>query len=352
MNRKIRVLVVDDSAYNRKVISQILEEHPDIEVIATAYDGQMAIKRVMELDPDVITLDLEMPVMDGFTFLRWLMTHRPKPVIVVSAHEGDENVLRALDMGAFDFIAKPGKISPRLVEVRDPLQRKVIAAYRSNIQQLEQVAHEVPPHEPLEDFRVWNPILCSRLLIAIGASTGGPQAIRYILEWLDGMAVPIIIAQHMPPLFTRIFAERLNRQLKNTVKEAEDDEEIKTGHIYIAPGGYHLEVKLYRGRRKIRLRPREKGDRYVPSVDRLFRTCARAYAGNVLGIVLTGMGDDGKEGAAEIKRMGGTLYIEHPSTAIVDGMPRSVREAVKVDGIYRLEEIPRAIMVWAQHKLT
>ena len=348
---KVRVLVVDDSAYNRRVLSKILSAHETIEVVGTAYDGQMAIKKVLALDPDVITLDLEMPVMDGFTFLRWLMANHPKPVIVVSAHEGDENVLRALDMGAFDFLAKPGKISPRLVELREPLIRKVLAAHHSNLDRLCRVAEPVI-HQPSVEVKAWKPILCSRLAIAVGASTGGPQAVRYLLEELEGLAIPIFVVQHMPPIFTKIFADRLNRQIENRVKEGEDKEMVEPGTVYIAPGGFHMEVELNRGRRRIRIKERQRGDRYVPSVDRLFRSLARAYGSQLLGVVLTGMGEDGRRGATEVKRRGGVVYIESTETAVVDGMPRAVREKVKVDGEYRLEVLPRAILSWAQSKLT
>lgn len=355
MSNKIKVLVVDDSAYNRQTISRMLESHPDIQVAERAFDGQDAIKKVMQIKPDVITLDLEMPRMDGFTFLRWLMTQEPCPVIVISAHEGDENVFRALEMGAFDFIAKPGRMSTKLAELQDLLVSKVLVAARSNIKAIARNQEETsarPIAVPTIKKPMLNHVLSSRFAIAVGASTGGPQAIRTLLNNLNGLTIPILVAQHMPAIFTYLFAERLNKQLNMTVKEATDNEEIQTNHVYIAPGGNHMEVVMERGRIFIRIYPKDDNDRYVPSVDRLFKSTAKVYGSNLMGIILTGMGDDGLMGARMIKKSGGTVLSESEESAVVYGMPKSVMEEGVSDGGVRVEEMGARVWEWVSTKLT
>ncbi len=352
--KKIRVLVVDDSAYNRRTITRMLSSDPDIEVVDTAYDGQHAIKKVLEHDPDVITLDLEMPNMDGFTFLRWLMAQRPKPVIVISAYEADENVLRALEMGALDFIAKPGgPISPRLPTIQEQLIAKVRVAAQGK---LRPAAGPLPSETPARPVHrkpspLWEARPVPSDIVVIGASTGGPQAIRHLLQRLpNDLPAALLIAQHMPPVFTAMFAQRLDQLAGLRVREAGDDEVVRPGFVYVAPGGHHMEVRLARGELRIRLRLPDGRERYVPSVDRLFRSAAEACGTAVLGLVLTGMGDDGLQGAAAVKAVGGRIIVEHEETAAVYGMPRAVIEAGLADESLPLDRIPEAIQAWLQRR--
>ncbi|MCS7313717.1 MAG: chemotaxis response regulator protein-glutamate methylesterase [Acidobacteria bacterium] len=351
---RIRVLVVDDSAYNRRTITRMLSSDPDMEVVDTAYDGQHAIKKVLEHDPDVITLDLEMPNMDGFTFLRWLMAQRPKPVIVISAYEADANVLRALEMGAFDFIAKPGgPISPRLPTIQEQLIAKVRIAAQGK---LRPAAGSPPPKMPVRPvdrkptpFRE-TPTTPSDVVV-IGASTGGPQAIRHLLQRLpNDLPAALLVAQHMPPVFTAMFAQRLNQVVGLRVREAEDDEVVRPGLVYVAPGGHHMEIRMTRDELRIRLRRPDSREKYVPSVDRLFRSAAEACGAAVLGLVLTGMGDDGLQGAAAVKAAGGRIIVEHEETAAVYGMPRAVIEAGLADESLPLDRIPEAVQAWLQRR--
>jgi two-component system chemotaxis response regulator CheB len=346
---KIRVLVVDDSAYNRRTISRLLASAPDIEVVDTAYDGQHAIKKVLEHDPDVITLDLEMPNMDGFAFLRWLMAQRPKPVIVISAHEADENVLRALEMGALDFIAKPGgPISPRLPTIQEQLIAKVRVAAQGKLRPLVRSMPSEAIRREAAIVRETSDVPSS--IVVIGASTGGPQAIRHLLQRLPpDLPAAILIAQHMPPVFTAMFAQRLNQLASLRAREAGDDETIRPGYVYVAPGGRHMEVCLTRGGLRIRLQSPDGREKYVPSVDRLFRSAAEA-CGAVLGLILTGMGDDGLQGAAAVKAAGGRIIVEHEETAAVYGMPRAVLEAGLADEALPLDRIPEALQAWLRRR--
>jgi two-component system chemotaxis response regulator CheB len=347
---KIRVLVVDDSAYNRRTISRLLASAPDIEVVDTAYDGQHAIKKVLEHDPDVITLDLEMPNMDGFTFLRWLMAQRPKPVIVISAYEADENVLRALEMGALDFIAKPGgPISPRLPTIQEQLIAKVRVAAQGKLRPLVGLLPSEAVRRGAVTVRETSDVPSG--VVVIGASTGGPQAIRHLLQRLPpDLPAALLIAQHMPPVFTTMFAQRLNQLAGLRVREAGDDEAIRPGYVYVAPGGRHMEVRRARGGLRIRLQSPDGREKYVPSVDRLFRSAAEACGTAVLGLILTGMGDDGLRGAAAVKAAGGRIIVEHEETAAVYGMPRAVLEAGLADEVLPLDRIPEALQAWLRRR--
>ncbi len=345
----IRVLVIDDSAFNRRTITKMLEKHPNITVVDTAMDGQVAIRKVLKLDPDVITLDLEMPNMDGFTFLRWLMRNRPKPVIVISAYEGDENVVRALEMGAVDFIAKPGQITLKLIEIENELIDKVLQVARNvrfrkreivtpqQRQFMKVQFHEIPITDRIKE----------RYVIAIGASTGGPQAIRTILNKIYGIGFPILICQHMPPIFTRLFSDRLNAMVPIQVKEAEDGDIVRGGCAYVAPGGMHMTVELQKGYVRIRLERARTSERNVPSVDKLFSSVSRVYGPRALGVILTGMGDDGAIGARDIRKRGGKIIAESEATAVVYGMPKSVIDAREVDWIEGIDRIHEKVIEWS-----
>jgi two-component system chemotaxis response regulator CheB len=337
----IKILVVDDSAFSRKVIARILETIPGVQVVDTAVDGQDALKKTMRHRPDLITLDLEMPHMDGFTFLRWLMASIPTPVIVVSAQEADDNVFKAMDLGAVDFVVKPTRYaSMQLEEIKVDLIEKVLATPllamrkikdRMEEQKTQNLKLPVAPTSPAERPKV----------VGIASSTGGPPAIQAILGQLPSdFDVPIVIAQHMPPSFTALFAERLNKYTTLRVKEAANEEPMQPGHVYIAPGGMHLVVERRTGKTVLCTREKEMDPRYHPSANVLFRSIAEELESRCVGVVLTGMGDDGKEGLKEMKDKGAITIAESDKTAIIFGMPQESIKAGVVDYILPLHEIP------------
>ena len=341
-----RVLVVDDSAYNRQTLARVLTEE-GFRVVATAHDGEDAMKRILEQKPDVVTLDLEMPVMDGFALLRWLSANRPTPVVVVSSRDSDRSVFKALELGAVDFVAKPSaRATPRLAEIRDELVRKVRSASTIGAEKLKKRPEEIEKTARIEPVVVATPQAEAGVfsLVAIGASTGGPPAIQAILRALLRMPVPVVVAQHMPPVFTRLFAERLHGIGGWRVKEAEAGELIDQGTVYISPGGVQTELAPAEpGRIRIRLEPRRDGELYTPSVDRLFTSAARIVGPKLLAVLLTGMGDDGKAGMREVKARGGRTIAESEETAVVYGMPGEAARAGLVDRILPLPSIPAAI---------
>ena len=335
----IKVLVVDDSAFSRRIISKILSNIPGVEVIETATDGQDALKKVMRSRPDLITLDLEMPVMDGFTFLRWVMNSMPTPVIVVSAQEADENVFKAMDLGAVDFVLKPTRYaSAQLEEIKSDLVEKVLAIPLLAMQKVkERIQKQLVP-----DIKTHRKMATEELPKAIGiaSSTGGPPAIHSILNKLPAdFPVPILIAQHMPATFTALFAERLNKYTPLQVKEAEDQDLIQPGWAYVAPGGKHLSVEKRRNKLVARIISKDADRRYSPSANLLFQSLANELESGTIGAVLTGMGDDGKEGLKHIKDKGGITIAESEKSAIIFGMPQESIKAGVVDYILVLEEI-------------
>ncbi|HEX6177946.1 MAG TPA: chemotaxis-specific protein-glutamate methyltransferase CheB, partial [Thermoanaerobaculia bacterium] len=291
----INVLVVDDSAYNRVTLSRLLESHSDIRVIATAVNGEDAIKQVLRHRPDVVTLDLEMPVMDGFAFLRWVMANEPVPVIAVSSKSSDRSVFKALELGAVDFVAKPGgRVSPRLPEIENDLVRKVVQAVNVRLENLRRRVSEDEARQgtlapPAEGAAV------AIDLVAIGSSTGGPPALQFLFESLPALPVPFVVAQHMPPNFTRLFAERVNKLSRFDVKEPADGEILSAGSVYIAPGGQQMEVYRDDDRLRARVVDAKSDELHAPSVDRLFNSASQACGARMIAIVLTGMGDDGSK---------------------------------------------------------
>jgi two-component system chemotaxis response regulator CheB len=339
----IRVLVVDDSPFSRKVITNILEAIAGVEVADTARDGEEALKKTLLLHPDLITLDLEMPRMDGFTFLRWVMSYQPTPVIVVSANEANENVFKALDLGAVDFVVKPSRhASFRLEEIGSDLIDKVLAVPLLAIARIQErmKGHAPKPERSPRRFERRK----AAPLIGIGSSTGGPPAIQAILKDLPSeFDVPILIAQHMPAGFTALFAERLNKVASLQVREAADQEPLKPGHAYIAPGGKHLTVQKLSTGYFTRIVERKIEDRYNPSADLLFTSLAQEAGASALGIVLTGMGDDGKKGLRHIKENGGVTIAESEQTAVIFGMPQEAIRAGVVDFVLPLYEIAETL---------
>jgi len=318
----LRVLVVDDSVFNRRSIGEILAQSPEIEVVGKAADGEEALRLVANLKPDCITLDLEMPRMDGFTFLRILMTKMPTPVVVVSSYSQKENVFKALELGALDFVAKPERFSdPDLGGIREQLVSKVLLA-RS-------VRLGVPPPRradlapaPLE-LRQQKQLVPPKNVIAVASSTGGPSALMEIFtRFPANYRNAIVIAQHMPDKFTRTFAERLSRRGALRVSEAQDQDVVSEGVGFVCPGRHCMELEVSsRGTMKLKVTPPGERDRYVPSADRLLTSVALGLGRRAVGVILTGMGDDGVEGAKRIIEAGGIVIAESEESAVVYGMP-------------------------------
>ncbi len=347
MNRTVRVLVIDDSAYNRRTIIKMLEAIPQVKVIAYAGNGEEGLRKVIDLKPDLITLDLEMPRMDGFTFLRIIMQSRPTPVIIVSARAEDENVFRALELGAVEFVAKPtARISPELFNIQDDLQRKVREVARMDMKKVvtRAISNGTPAVKPPP--RAWPATgqrSCTQVLI--GSSTGGPPALQAIFSAIrESVPIGFAISQHMPPGFTRAFADRLNKFTAIEVREAESGDRMLPGVALVAPGGKNL---LFRRRGEevmAQVVDPAPGQRYVPSVDAMFISGSEVFGEKVLGVVLTGMGNDGARGLIGIKERGGGVLAEAEETSVVFGMPKEAIATGKVDKVVPLPLISREIL--------
>lgn len=328
LNKVIKVLIVDDSAYIRKVIREILSKSPFIEVVGTAINGKDALEKVVELNPDVITLDLIMPEMDGITFLTEQMKRKPVPTVVCSiASETGDLALKALELGAIDFVQKPTALATEKVyEISEELLEKIKAASLVNLAEVIS-QKEVKLAKKLEFER---PIVETNFdIICIGVSTGGPQALKSIIPLLPKeFPIPIAIVLHMPVGYTELYAEKLNEISELYVVEAKEGEELLPGKVILAQAGKHLLLKKTIDNKVVAhldLKPFDSLHR--PSVDVLFKSAASIFGKRTLGIVLTGMGSDGKEGAAAIKFNEGTIITESEKTCIVYGMPRSVFDA-------------------------
>ncbi|MGB9668377.1 MAG: protein-glutamate methylesterase/protein-glutamine glutaminase [Thermosulfidibacteraceae bacterium] len=342
----IRVLVVDDSPFFRKAIARILEKDPDIKVIGFASNGKEAIEKVLELSPDVVTLDIEMPIADGFEALEGIMAKKPTPVLVVSAltKEGARETIRALELGALDFV--PKNIDKGLFGFYD-MEKEIINKVKAIAGK--EVLLRISDSKAKAsdgDLKISEVSISKKVsVVGIGSSTGGPNALKKVFECLDkkDLPLPVLVAQHMPPLFTAMLAERLNEASSLDVKEAVGGETLENGVVYIAPGGKVMEVENFGSRSIIRIKDPDESVIYRPSVDLLFASVARVYGPETLGIVLTGMGNDGSMGAKEIKNRGGIVVVESEDTAVVYGMPRSVYEKGLADYKVPLFEIPGLI---------
>jgi two-component system, chemotaxis family, protein-glutamate methylesterase/glutaminase len=337
----LRVLVVDDSVFNRRSIGEILAQSPEIEVVGKAADGEEALRLVANLKPDCITLDLEMPRMDGFTFLRILMTKMPTPVVVVSSYSQKENVFKALELGALDFVAKPERFSdPDLGGIRDQLVSKVLLArsVRLGLPPARRAVDVSPaPAEPRQQKQLVPP----KSVIAVASSTGGPSALMEIFtRFPANYRNAIVIAQHMPDKFTRTFAERLSRRGALKVAEAQDQDVVAEGNGFVCPGRHCMELEVSaRGTMKLRVTPPGERDRYVPSADRLLTSVAAGLGRRAIGVILTGMGDDGVEGARKIIEAGGMVIAESEESAVVYGMPGAAVRAGVASQSLPLSEI-------------
>jgi two-component system chemotaxis response regulator CheB len=345
----VRLLIVDDSAYNRRNIAAVFAGNPEIEVVGRAADGEEALRLATLLKPDVITLDLEMPRMDGFTFLRILMSRQPTPVIVVSSYSQKENVFKALELGALDFVAKPDRqITPDAVQVRDEILAKVLL--------VRSLRRTTTPFLPRRQSGGWGadgrPVSLDsaiasvkyeppKRVVGIASSTGGPSA---LLDLFSKMTITspaaFLVAQHMPDKFTRTFAERLDRKGPVRVAEAQDGDLVSIRTGFVCPGRQCMEVHpTTQGELRLRVGAATPSDRYVPSADRLLRSLAKAVGVRGIGIVLTGMGDDGLEGAKAIRAAGGIVIAESPESAVVSGMPGAVIRAGAADKVLALPQI-------------
>ncbi len=342
---KIRVLVVDDSPVYRKIITNALNRDPQIEVIGTAENGKIAIDLIKRLNPDVITLDLEMPEMDGLETLdRLKRSNSNVSVIVFSSHSyaGAKMTFDALEKGAFDFVPKPsnGSFSENLNKIFSLLVPKIKVCYlnKSSVSLKKATKRDKPDIKPLS-----LPIK-RRDAVAIGVSTGGPSALKEIFSKLSlQISVPIFVVQHMPPLFTSQFAKRLDSLSPLKVKEAENAEQVKGGVIYLAPGDYHMELNNEDGKIRIRLHKGPPENNCRPSVDVLFRSVARVYNGKTLAVILTGMGSDGLKGARLLKEKGAYIIAQDKATSVVWGMPKAIVDAGLADKILPLSQVPNAI---------
>jgi two-component system chemotaxis response regulator CheB len=344
----IRVLVIDDSAYTRQAITRMLESSPLVEVVAVARDGEEALRKTFDLKPDLITLDLQMPRMDGFTFLRVVMHKCPTPVMVISGQAGEEDVFRALELGAVDFIAKPTlRVTPEVSNIEQELIRKVHAIRELRIDKVQErieAPAKILPRESIASSR-------SSRVVVIGSSTGGPAAIMQIMaSFSEPPSCAFLIAQHMPAGFTRGFAERLDRMTRLSAREAEGGEELKPGTILLAPGGKHLELETIGGKIVSRIIEASEQDKYVPSVDKLFESAAKHIGAGLLSIVLTGMGDDGRQGVQAVKLSGGRIVAESESTAVIFGMPQQAIRSGVVDEVLPLGEIAQAIQTGLRYR--
>ncbi len=344
---RVRVLVVDDSALMRRVIWGLLEEDPEIEVVGSAVDGLDAIEKIATLKPDVVTLDVEMPRLDGLQTLGYLMSENPVPCVMLSAYtpRGAETTLKALDFGATDFVQKPsGAISLNLERVKEELLSKLKVAKGIDLKRLpfKNGAVQAPVASPAEKAK---PIVDRGSVVAIGTSTGGPRALHTVIPGLpQGLPVPVLVVQHMSAGFTRSLAERLDRESRVRVKEAVDGETLEPGVVYMAPGDYHMQVERQPSGVRIKLdqRPPVLGVR--PCVDILFASVAEAYGPKALGVVLTGMGRDGAKGLKAMKAKGAVSLAQDEASSVVYGMPRAAFAAGCVDRVVALDAVAPAIV--------
>jgi two-component system, chemotaxis family, protein-glutamate methylesterase/glutaminase len=342
----IRALVIDDSAYNRVTITRMLDSDQRIKVVGTAVNGEDGIKQAMKHKPDVITLDLEMPIMDGFAFLRWLMVNLPTAVIAVSSRASDRSVFKALELGAVDFIAKPGgRVSPRLEEIQRDLIAKVVQVTELRMENLRRLTPRYASDDEQRPAAGAVAESCARNveLVAIGCSTGGPPALQHVFQSLPLLPVPFVVAQHMPPTFTRLFAERVNKLSVYDVREASDGEILVPGTVYIAPGGSQTEVRRIPEGLQARVFSASASDLYAPSVDRLLRSASAACSERLVAVIMTGMGDDGSDAIREVRERGGKTIAESSESAIIFGMPAEAIKTGAVDEVLPLSAIPDAV---------
>ena len=353
----IRVLVVDDSRFICKRVREILEEDPEFNVVGVAFDGREAVELAAALQPDVITMDVEMPVMDGITAVKKIMDTHPCPILMFSAmtQVGAKATLDALNAGAIDFLPKQledidanreaAKSQLRFRVRMVALQARRISAVRSSIAQPDFSGRPIGGSATLRAFQKTSGSERLKIdLLAIAASTGGPVAIQRVLSQIPASCgMPVLLVQHMPQNFTKSFAERLNQLCNIKVREAEDGDILQAGTALLGPGGMQMQIKTAAGgRQQIALRAKQAGEIYSPCVDVTFSSLAEGFTGRILAVVLTGMGSDGKEGAIRLKQRGAEVWAQDEASSTIYGMPKAIAEANVADKIYSLDEIANA----------
>ena len=351
MTQPVRVLVVDDSALMRKLIPQIIESDSSIQVVGTAMDGNFGLKKIEELKPQVVTLDLEMPGMGGLDMLKEIMRRHRVPVIVVSSHsvEGASVTLKALSMGAFDFVAKPGDVSARMPEIARDLIAKIKAAAQSRGVTIPAVPGIYPvSNKPEPDLRKQ-----PTRFIAIGVSTGGPQALQYLLSQLSAdFPATIVVVQHMPEGFTEMFARRLDETCGITVKEAQSGDLLVPGRVLICPGNRHIKMKRLPLGNVVVLNGEARVNGHRPSVDVLFDSVAGEFGEQGTAVLMTGMGDDGAQGMGMVKTAGGMTIAQSESSCVVYGMPKAAIERGFAVRVVDLEALANTLQAHCMSNLS
>ncbi len=341
--RKIRVLIIDDSALIRSILKEVINSYPDLDAVGAAANPLQAREMIKTLNPDVLTLDVEMPQMDGLTFLEKLMRLHPMPVLMISSltERGSDAALRALELGAVDFLPKPKLgIAEGIQGYADEIAEKIRVAYKTKLRPRSQEAHK-----PIEAL----PVLGSRIsttekVIVVGSSTGGTEAIKEFLIRMPADAPGILIAQHMPEAFTKSFANRLDGLCKINVREAENNERVLPGHAYIAPGHSHLLLKRSGANYITELSQAAPVNHHRPSVEVLFRSAAQHAGKNVIGVMLTGMGKDGAIGMLEMRQAGAYNLAQDEATCVVFGMPREAIAVGAVDEVVPIQEMTQRVL--------
>ncbi len=346
----IKVLIVDDSALVRGVLSEILSEDPELEVVGTASDPLIARQKIKQLNPDVLTLDVEMPRMDGLTFLENLMRLRPMPVLMVSSltAKGAEVTLQALELGAVDFVTKPSlDVKAGLEGYAQMLCEKVKAVAGSHPRSGAPLPRPAAPAVAAAPKRPRR-FLTTEKIIAIGASTGGTEAIKAVLTTMPPDCPAIVITQHIPPMFSGPFAERMNRSSAMSVCEAQDGQQIVPGHAYIAPGSHHLLIERSGARYLCRLSDAPPENRHRPSVDTMFRSVADNVGTNAVAAILTGMGDDGARQLLELRQLGAHTLVQDEASSVVWGMPGAAARIGAAERILPLDQIAGQLLAWTR----
>ena len=345
----IRVLIVDDSPAIRHILQELLAGYADLKVVGTASDPYMAREKIKQLRPDVLTLDIEMPRMNGLEFLERLMRLRPMPVVMVSSltERYAEITLRALELGAVDYIAKPRAGSKQsLADYGDELVKKIRAAASTDVRYIQSLDKTwlSRAQAPLAG-KIENPIALKQRVIAIGASTGGTEAVREILTQLPDSAPPVLIVQHMPEFFTAMFARRLDQTCLLKVKEAEHNETLLMGHAYVAPGHSHIELVKQAGQYRVQLNQGALVNRHRPSVDVLFWSVAKNAGSDAVGVILTGMGQDGAPGLVAMREAGAYTIAQDEKTSVIFGMPRAAIELGGAQDVLPIREIGKNLLL-------
>jgi two-component system chemotaxis response regulator CheB len=338
--KKIKVLIVDDSELIRQLLTEIISSTPDMEVVATAEHPLDAREKIKQYNPDVLTLDIEMPKMDGITFLRNLMRLRPMPVVMISTltQKGAPATLDALAIGAVDYVAKPqGNAWDSLNSYAAVIQEKVRNAATANLSAHEKILESKPVEIKEGKYD-------GRKVIVIGSSTGGTEAIRDVLQSMPENCPPILLAQHIPAAFSASLAQRLDSKSKIKVQEASTGMRLELGHAYLAPGDFHLEIKERSGHLVTYLNDMDKVNGHKPSVDVLFKSVASHVGKHCVGVILTGMGNDGAQGLKEILDIGGTTFAQDEETSVVWGMPGSAVRLNAVQKVLPIQKISRALL--------